>query len=538
MISKLENILVDTNVDSVYNYDNFSLQGLLSKFFEKIEECIKVGNEGLDFLKWLKEEGLPIEVQKEIEKMYKDGRLATIINETIFQNLNEKINILEYKQINVKSYGAIGDGITDDTEAIIKAIENVGSPWNKKPTILFFPSGIYKITKPIVIDRYYVTIQGVGQDESIIKPVGNINGIEIRGTKNSQLYGININNICIDGTEQIGNGLDVKYSGLNLEFENIQIINCDGKGMYFRSSFDFVAYNINVRGTTDSGIHLDEKKVDEEPLGFEEMSYITFYRSTVVDCGKNRPLQEQWRITGCNNVYLNDCKANEGYVGILYDGDSWSCRIKNFYMDGLSGVDIYGNIARAFVIDNDGINDLTIEDVYTWNCPSVVEVKKAKSINLIGISRNKWNSEGLDQEMFIIGSDFSGRLNLDGKPYTIKNNRTIAEADYASSLMVHGQSGIEVVFKNVNGTFLQGTNKLEIGVPGDREILYATVSNISELQVEGNDGKQYVLEPNIRWTGGYFVFELFLPSQVGIWTTKDIHATVMLMVKSSKRPNY
>lgn len=81
MINKVTNNYVDLQATSVYDFNELTLQELLNKFFNKINECVDVSNKALEFLTWLKEEGLPIEVQKEIEKMYLDGRLTEIINQ-------------------------------------------------------------------------------------------------------------------------------------------------------------------------------------------------------------------------------------------------------------------------------------------------------------------------------------------------------------------------------------------------------------------------------------------------------------------------
>ncbi|KAF3911260.1 hypothetical protein AA313_de0203350 [Arthrobotrys entomopaga] len=62
---------------------------------------------------------------------------------------------------NVKDYGATGDGATDDTDAINLAIsdgnrcgENCGSS-TVKPALVYFPSGTYIISSPII--QYYNT---------------------------------------------------------------------------------------------------------------------------------------------------------------------------------------------------------------------------------------------------------------------------------------------------------------------------------------------------------------------------------------------
>ena len=56
--------------------------------------------------------------------------------------------------INVNWYGAKGDGVTDDTTAIRLAFASVGDMNTTYPKKLLFPSGRYRITKPIYIGKW------------------------------------------------------------------------------------------------------------------------------------------------------------------------------------------------------------------------------------------------------------------------------------------------------------------------------------------------------------------------------------------------
>jgi len=67
---------------------------------------------------------------------------------------------------NVRDYGAKGDGVTDDTDAINKAVQNgIGRCIDKcdsrttHPAIVYFPSGTYLVSKPI-IQTYYTQFVG------------------------------------------------------------------------------------------------------------------------------------------------------------------------------------------------------------------------------------------------------------------------------------------------------------------------------------------------------------------------------------------
>ena len=70
--------------------------------------------------------------------------------------LSEFIN---QKIINVKKIGAVGDGIADDTNAILKAINFVRN-FNGKKITIFIPNGIYRHSHLGVIAIKNVTVKG------------------------------------------------------------------------------------------------------------------------------------------------------------------------------------------------------------------------------------------------------------------------------------------------------------------------------------------------------------------------------------------
>ena len=75
----------ELQINSIYEIDNaLSINELLCKFWEKIEEVITVSNECIDILNWLKEQGLRDEVVNLLSAWKDDGTLDSIINTTLF----------------------------------------------------------------------------------------------------------------------------------------------------------------------------------------------------------------------------------------------------------------------------------------------------------------------------------------------------------------------------------------------------------------------------------------------------------------------
>ena len=70
----------------------------------------------------------------------------------------------------VKDFGAVGDGVTDDTDAINRALYQLYCV-QVNPQIrrsLFFPAGVYRVSESIVIPPF-ATLYGEGADASIIQ---------------------------------------------------------------------------------------------------------------------------------------------------------------------------------------------------------------------------------------------------------------------------------------------------------------------------------------------------------------------------------
>jgi len=97
----------------------------------------------------------------------------------------------------VKDFGATGNGLTDDTAAINRALNQLYCQ-QSNPQIrrsLFFPAGVYRISGPINIPPY-ATLYGEGPDNSIIQMVASGgSGSYVAQTADSlQQTGINIGN--------------------------------------------------------------------------------------------------------------------------------------------------------------------------------------------------------------------------------------------------------------------------------------------------------------------------------------------------------
>lgn len=94
------------------------------------------------------------------------AQTGSTASDTIVRTVQERLDDIA----SVKNFGAVGDGIADDTDAINRALFQIFCVQDndRSRRSLFFPAGTYKITKTIIIPSYARLI-GEGADSTIIQ---------------------------------------------------------------------------------------------------------------------------------------------------------------------------------------------------------------------------------------------------------------------------------------------------------------------------------------------------------------------------------
>lgn len=94
---------------------------------------------------------------------------AAAVGEKLNQQSNAIVN-LNTTRINVRDFGAVGDGVTDDRQAIVDAF---AAALNNLPCEVYFPAGTYGISNGITVNMEYGTggllVRGAGRDVTTIK---------------------------------------------------------------------------------------------------------------------------------------------------------------------------------------------------------------------------------------------------------------------------------------------------------------------------------------------------------------------------------
>ena len=157
--------------------------------------------------------------------------------------------------IDVKTFGVIGDGVTDDTTAIQAANDSIGANGG----VLFFPPGTYIITEGVLIDNNKTVVRGAGIDLSIIKVADSAGNFVNNGVLKIAADSVTVEDITLDGNSDNNTAED--HSGIlasagidNLIVRNSHIKNTPKAGIFlFATSTPNQYINIHHNFLTNIG---------------------------------------------------------------------------------------------------------------------------------------------------------------------------------------------------------------------------------------------------------------------------------------------
>lgn len=200
--------------------------------------------------------------------------------ETWSAKLNEFLSVSHHEDgrirgvmdvANVKDFGAIGDGIADDTAAIQQAIDQMMGAGGG--TVLI-PAGVYLISAALTITAPFITILGPGKlfkqtgtktfTIKITAPWVEINGLQIDGNR--------------DGQSQFYWAYDeirLEDGASNCRITRCSIENSAGTGIAgYRCSHNIAAYN-RIRNCYDNGVFFGGLGADYNQILFNDVDGTT-----------------------------------------------------------------------------------------------------------------------------------------------------------------------------------------------------------------------------------------------------------------------
>lgn len=127
-----------------------------------------------------------------------------------------------------ETFGAIGDGVADDTESLQAAIDY--SFLHNRPVYL---RKSYMISSPLKVKGVDVTAETIGAEiigngyAHIVAGASLANMIELTPDSNDKTYGIKISHLILDGKNIVTDGIFSKYPTSECVFEHLTINQCN-----------------------------------------------------------------------------------------------------------------------------------------------------------------------------------------------------------------------------------------------------------------------------------------------------------------------
>jgi hypothetical protein len=259
-------------------------------------------------------------------------------NSDTTRTLQEKIDDF----VNVKDFGARGDGTTDDTDSINKALYEIycRTPFPAARKKLYFPAGRYMVSDGIRIPSY-ATLQGEGANNTIIVQTADPNLVSYVLTtadSNQQVEGqIGFNDAVLP------TNISVTDIGLTATGDGIWITHCNNAS--------FVRLKL-------SGI----ENYPETPDGLTSGFYLIGAGLTastdisITDCFVEKFTSgvEQRSTESSRNVVINSTTFNNLYAGVklCYDTDGGIGKVNTMTISNSA----FDSISSNAIVARNGIN--------------------------------------------------------------------------------------------------------------------------------------------------------------------------------------
>ena len=195
-------------LNRAYGYDDYTQLEINSKLIQKMDEVIENCNNAFEYVDWLKEQGVPEEVQNILFTWKEDNTIKDIVDEQIFTELRSSISN-NYTAINTlkEELRASNEALKNELIDKVCYVSNVDElkealKTNKHIKLL---EGVYRLTSSLELEEYTtleglgkVIVQGTGIDNYIRNKTSTETG-EYNGASN-----ITIKNIIFDGLNSTG----------------------------------------------------------------------------------------------------------------------------------------------------------------------------------------------------------------------------------------------------------------------------------------------------------------------------------------------
>ncbi len=286
--------------------------------------------------------------------------------------------------VSVKDFGAVGDGVADDTAAIQAAID--ACEVLKKP--IFFPVGTYIITSNLTIQQKEVHVIGEGSESTILDfNVSSGVALDCGYSGGGTFWGWTIRDIQLKGNASGAetNLLKVNYP-LNGNMERVKIDFANDVGVRLGRPQNFVIHSSEIRNSDGRGLI-----VENDFISGQGPQMFVLDNSTIKDNGTTDGGYQIAFLNGAEHVISNCIIEGSTSAANVFLGTDL-CKITNCSFEGGTGLGSHiqiGSTAGPIIASNCfiGHNNFNASDAGTQSID-------AQSYVGIVISNNQFQSGG------------------------------------------------------------------------------------------------------------------------------------------------
>lgn len=303
-LEKIQNLAVSLQLVTVEDMRKHSLPQLVTMIANKLNELmnevhrfetdvIEMVETQNEHIQYLLGEGLHLEVATVFEGWLEDGTFDTLINQTALKQVNDRIDETNaqlsivnsnHLSLSVKDFGAVGDGMTDDTLAFQNAIDTA----IELSKTLFIPTGVYNVGNLIntkintVLDDKSLVIRGEGI-QTIINLKDENSKVVFRGLLRMSVYDLTIQN-------EFGSALQLGDDDSYVNRSNFINVKLKGspRALVLKRCFDIGFINCRIGSYND---YVSTNKVnaviDFEGTANDFINQIAFIRCHIEDTMNN-----------------------------------------------------------------------------------------------------------------------------------------------------------------------------------------------------------------------------------------------------------
>jgi hypothetical protein len=257
--------------------------------------------------------------------------------------------------VSVRDFGAVGDGVTDDTAAINRAVQQIYNPvYNDTSTkvrrTLNFPAGTYLVSTPILVPPY-ASLRGDGRQNTILAsanvtaPILKTTDSQFNGTGSTTSRDLIIDGI---GLQQTGNASLITSAAMMVDGTRAaRFVNMSFRG------------NTTANASLNNLVYITDTVSSVRGITFEQCSF------TYAGSGVNIVAQS----SGISSVRIDNCYFDNLSNVAYYTSNTVAgvSTINNYYgsVGTIRKLDVNGNLTSIGGISTTGPTGLILGQLQT-----------------------------------------------------------------------------------------------------------------------------------------------------------------------------